>query len=90
MVMDNLSAHYNGQVKHLITSKGADVLYLPAYSPDLNPIELSFSKLKSMLRKAKIREVPTLQQFLLESGSLFTKKECQNYFNHNGDNVQKR
>ena len=90
VVMDNLSAHHNGQVKQLITSKGADVLYLPAYSPDLNPIELSFSKLKAMLRKEKIRDVPTLKQFLLESGRRFTKKECQKYFKHKGYNVQKR
>ena len=62
-------------VNPLIESKGMQVLYLPAYSPDLNPIELSFSKLKSVLRKMKIRDVPTLQKFLLESERLFTKKE---------------
>jgi len=84
VIMDNLSAHLDGRVKPLIESKKASVLYLPAYSPDLNPIELSFSKLKSVLRKEKIRDVPALQQFLLESGKLFTKKECRDYFKHDG------
>jgi len=56
----------------------------------LNPIELSFSKLKSILRKEKIRDVPTLQKFLLESGCLFTKKEGQNYFKHYGYTAHKR
>lgn len=90
VVMDNLSAHLDGRVKLLIESKGASVCYLPAYSPDLNPIELSFSKLKSVLRKAKIREVSALQKFLLESGNLFTKMECQNYFKHYGYTAHKR
>jgi len=90
VVMDNLSAHLDGHVKPLIESKGARVLYLPAYSPDFNPIELSFSKLKSVLRKEKIRDVPTLQKFLLESGQLFSKRECQAYFKHYGYTVLKR
>ena len=90
VVFDNLSAHLDGRVKPLIESKGAKVLPLPAYSPDLNPIELSFAKLKSMLRKKKIRDVPTLQKFLLESGQLFKKKECQNYFKNAGHKVHKR
>ena len=90
VVMDNLSAHLDGRVKPLIESKKASVLYLPAYSPDLNPIELSFSKLKSVLQKEKIRDVPTLQKFLLKSGQLFTKKECRAYFKHNGYIVHKR
>jgi transposase len=90
VIMDNLSAHLVGRVKPLIESKGAEVLYLPAYSPDLNPIELSFSKLKSVLRKEKIRDVPTLQLFLLESRHLFNKKECLAYFKHDGYCVHKR
>ncbi len=89
VVMDNLSAHLDGRVRTLIESKGASLLYLPPYSPDLNPIELSFSKLKSLLRKEKIRDVPTLQQFLLESGKLFSKRECQAYFKHDGYTVHK-
>ena len=88
--MDNLSAHRDGRVKLLIESKGASVLYLPAYSPDLKPIELSFSKLKSVLRKEKIRDVLTLQMFLLESPHLFSKKECTVYFKHYGCTAHKR
>ena len=90
VVMDNLPAHLDGRVVPLIASKGVKVLYLPGYSPDLNPIELSFSKLKSVLRKLKIRDVPALQKFLSESGSLFDKKECNAYFKHNGYIVHKR
>ena len=87
--MDNLSAHLDGRVKPLIESKKASVLYLPAYSPDLNPMELSFSKLKSVLRKEKIRDVPAMQQFLLNSSHLFNKKECFAYFKHDGYCVNK-
>ena len=57
VVMDHLSAHKGDDVEILIASKGAMALYLPPYSPDLNPIELSFAKLKSVLRKLKIRDV---------------------------------
>ena len=88
VVMDNLSAHKGSEVEALIGSKGADVLYLPAYSPDLNPIELSFSKLKSILRKLKIREVGKLRRFLRRSPKLFSKTQCKNYFRHAGYNVR--
>ncbi len=84
VVMDSLSAPLDGRVRTLIESKRATLLYLPPYSPDFNPIELSFSKLKSILRKEKIRDVPTLQRFLLESGKLFSKRECKDYFKHDG------
>ena len=84
VVMDNLSAHKGDEVEMLIHSKGAKVLYLPAYSPDLNPIELSFSKLKSVLRKLKIRDVGKLRRFLRRSPKLFAETECRNYFRHAG------
>lgn len=61
-----------------------NVLRLPAYSPDLNPIEISFSKLKSILRKAKIRDVGVLQEFLRQSPCLFTPSECGRYIQHAG------
>ena len=88
MVMDNLSAHKGEEVETLISSKGAKVLYLPAYSPDLNPIELSFSKLKSVLRKLKIRDVGKLQRFLQRSPKLFSHTECKNDFRHAGYTVK--
>ena len=84
VVMDNLSAHKGEAVEMLIGSKGAKVLYLPAYSPDLNPIELSFSKLKSVLRKFKIRDIVKLRRFLRRSPKLFSQTECKNYFRHAG------
>ncbi len=87
VVMDNLSSHKGLEVEALLASKGASVLYLPAYSPDLNPIELSFSKLKSVLRKRKIRDVGKLQRFLRRSPQLFSKTECRNYFRHAGYTV---
>jgi transposase len=67
VVMDNLPAHKGKDVEKLVESVGARVLYLPAYSPDLNPIELSFSKLKAVLRKKKIRDVGKLKRFLKRS-----------------------
>ena len=90
VVMDNLPVPLDGRVVPLIASKGVRVLYLPGYGPDLNPIELSFSKLKSVLRKLKIRDVPTLQKFLLESGRPFTKNKCKAYFKYDGYTVHKR
>ena len=84
VVMDNLSAHKGEAVEAMIGSKGAKVLYLPACSPDFNPIELSFSKLKSGLRKMKIPDVGKLQRWLRRSPKLFSKTECRNYFRHDG------
>ncbi len=89
LVMDNLSSHKVMEVENLLRKHGVKFLYLPGYSPDLNPIELSFSKLKSILRKEKIRDVPTLQRFLLESRQLFTKQECKDYFKHERYTVHK-
>jgi transposase len=60
VIMDNLSCHKSAEVERLIRSAGAEVRYLPAYSPDLNPIEEMFSKLKAFLRKAAARTVETL------------------------------
>jgi transposase len=88
VVMDNLPAHKGKDVEELLASVGVKVLYLPAYSPDLNPIELSFSKLKSVLRKLKIRDVGKLKRFLKRSPKLFTPDECKNYFKHDGYNVK--
>ncbi len=55
VVMDNLSAHKGGRVKELIEQRGCELIYLPPYSPDLNPIEEAFSKIKGLLRKAEAR-----------------------------------
>ncbi|MDR1959427.1 MAG: transposase [Planctomycetaceae bacterium] len=82
--MDNLIVHRDPKVKTLMESKRANVLYLPLYSPDLNPIELSFSKLKTLLRKEKIRDVGKLQEILRGSGKFFSSTDCSNHFKHNG------
>jgi len=84
VVMDNLSSHKVAGVKEAIESAGAKVLYLPPYSPDFNPIENVFSKLKTLVRKAKMRTVETLWRKLGELCNVFTKQECQNYFGHAG------
>ena len=84
VVLDNLSSHKVVGVKELIESAGAEVLYLPPYSPDFNPIELVFSKLKTMLRKLKSRTMEDLWKNLGEICDIFSKKECCNYFKHAG------
>jgi transposase len=84
VVIDNRTIHHDPEVKTLMESKRTSVLYLPPYSPDLNPIELSFSKLKTLLRKEKIRDVGNLQEFLHGSGKFFSSTDYKNYFKHNG------
>ncbi|GHV10036.1 hypothetical protein AGMMS50229_20950 [Campylobacterota bacterium] len=84
VVWDNLPAHKNAKVKELIEETSAKLLPIPPYSPDLNPIEMSFSKLKSLLRKEKIRDVGKLHEFLLTSRKFFSNTECKNYFKHPG------
>ena len=84
VVMDNLSAHKVAGVREAIESVGAQLLYLPPYSPDLNPIELAFSKLKSLLRKVAQRTVESLQCALGTLLDQFTPQECRRYFRHCG------
>jgi transposase len=80
VVIDNLPAHKVTGVRQIIESAGAKLLYLPPYSPDFNPIEMAFSKLKAGLKKAALR---TIDELWKEIGILidqFTPTECQNYF----------
>jgi transposase len=84
VVMDNLSSHKVAGVKEAIESVGAEVLYLPPYSPDLNPIENVFSKLKTLVRKAKVRSVEELWKKLGELCDVFSTEECKNYFKNAG------
>jgi len=84
VVMDNLSCHKRAQVRALIETAGCTVRYLPPYSPDLNPIELAFAKLKALLRKAAQRTVDGLWDFLGEVLEAFSPEECRNYFRHCG------
>jgi transposase len=84
VVMDNLSSHKVIGVKEAIESVGAEVLYLPPYSPDLNPIENAFAKLKTLVRKAKLRKVEELWSKLGELCEVFSQEECKNYFKNAG------
>jgi len=84
VVMDNLSSHKVAGVKAAAESMGAKVLYFPAYSSDLNPIENVFSKLKTLLRKAKVRKVEDLWRSLGELCDVFSPEEYRNYFKNAG------
>jgi transposase len=84
VVMDNLSSHKRARVRELIEGAGCTVLFLPPYSPDLNPIELAFAKLKALLRKAGLRTVDGLWEFLGQALDAFSPEECRNYFRHCG------
>jgi transposase len=80
VVMDNLPAHKPASVRRAIEAAGARVLYLPPYSPDFNPIEMAFAKLKAVLKKAAARTVNDLWKAIAASLSSFTPAECRNYF----------
>lgn len=84
VVMDNWRAHKVAGVREAITGVGARLLYLPPYSPDLNPIELVFSKFKWLLRSASTRTVKSLWSLCGERLDWFTEAECRNYFTHCG------
>ncbi len=80
VAMDNLSCHTGGRVEQLIKAAGAELRYLPPYSPDMNPIEKAFSKLKAFLRKIAERTVAGLIRALQTCAEIFKPIECQNYF----------
>jgi transposase len=84
VVMDNLSSHKRSEVKIAIEAAGATLKYLPPYSPDLNPIENAFAKLKARLRAAGKRKVKELEDYLGELCDAFSPEECHNYFQHCG------
>lgn len=84
VIMDNLSSHKVKGVASAIQSVGAHVLYPPPYSPDLNPIELAFSKLKHLIRSAKERTVDALWKTCGTVLDRFTEPEFRNYFRHCG------
>jgi transposase len=84
VVMDNLQCHKRAGVARAITAAGCSVLYLPPYSPDLNPIELAFSKLKGLLRSAGKRTIDGLWEFLGQALDAFAPDECRRYIRHAG------
>jgi transposase len=80
VVMDNLSSHKGSAVRTMIEAAGASLLYLPPYSPDFNPIEKAFSKLKAHLRKAAERTVSGLWRAIGRLIDLVTPQQCANFF----------
>lgn len=84
VVMDNLSSHKVRGVRESIEAVGAELRYLPPYSPDLNPIELAFSKFKKLLRDGAERTVDKLWTLCGTILDQFTENECRNYFKHCG------
>jgi transposase len=84
VIMDNLSSHKVAGVREAIEASGAELRYLPPYSPDLNPIELAFSKLKKLLRDGAERTVDKLWDLCGRVLDQFSAEECRNYFRHCG------
>lgn len=80
VIMDNLSSHKGPRVRELIESAGARLLYLPPYSPDFNPIEHAFAKLKALIRKAAPRTLEALWETIGKVVNLVTPSECENMF----------
>lgn len=80
VVMDNLSSHKGPKVRAMIEAVGAELRFLPPYSPDFNPIEMAFSKLKALLRKAAERTVDGLWAAIGRTITTFAPSECANYF----------
>lgn len=84
VIMDNLGSHKGKAVRDAIRAAGARLLFLPPYSPDLNPIEQAFAKLKTLLRKAAERSVETVWRRIGTLLERFTPQECANYLVNSG------
>jgi len=84
VIMDNLTCHTTAEVARLITAAGAEVRHLPAYSPDLNPIEQLFSKLKGLLRSAAARTVDAVIEAMGEALRAVRLEDIQGWFSHSG------
>jgi transposase len=84
VIMDNLNSHKGDKVWRMIRQAGAHLFFLPAYSPDLNPIEQLFAKLKNLLRSAEEKTVDALSNRIGQIIPIFQPKECHNYFRNSG------
>ena len=82
--MDNLSAHKGERIKELIEGRGCQLVYLPSYSPDFNPIEEAFSKIKGLVRKAEARTKEALVEAIGSALSAITSRDARNFFEHCG------
>jgi len=88
VVMDKLPAHRTGRARELIEERGAELRLLPSYSPDLNPIEEAFSKIKGLLRKAAARTKEALTEAIAEALTAVTPQDAAGWFEHCGYNVK--
>lgn len=88
VILDNLGAHKVAGVRPLIESRGAHLLYLPPYSPDLNPIEQAWAKLKQLLRAAKARLLDTLEPAIADAIAAITAENAVAFFRHCGYGIQ--
>lgn len=84
VILDNLSSHKSEKAKAILKERGAWFLFLPPYSPDLNPIEMAFAKLKAHLRKTQARTIDALWQAVGSICELYSPHECSNYLRHAG------
>lgn len=84
VVMDNLSSHKGERVRELIEERGCELLYLPPYSPDLNPIEEAFSKIKGLIRRAEARTREALVEAMGAAISAVTARDARGFFEHCG------
>src|SRR5688572_20481974 len=84
VVMDNLSAHKGERIRQLIEERGCELIYLPSYSPDLNPIEEAFSKIKGLVRKAEARTKEALLEAIGWALSAVTSADARGFFEHCG------
>jgi transposase len=84
VVMDNLSSHKGGRVKEIVEARACELIYLPPYSPDLNPIEEAFSKVKGILRKAQARSREALVEAMGSALCAVSSREARGFFEHRG------
>jgi transposase len=84
VVLDNLSSHKGGRVKEIVEQRGCELMYLPPYSPDLNPIEQAFSKVKGLMRKAEARTPEALIEAMGRALDAVTSGDAQGFFSHCG------
>lgn len=88
VVMDNLGAYRPKRIKEFIEARGAEVVFVPSYSPDLNPIEQAFSKIKNILRKLGVRTREALLEVMEEALSAITPGDGAGWFDHCGYHVE--
>jgi transposase len=89
VVLDNLAAHRVSAARHLIEAKGARLLFLPQYWPELNPIEEAWSKLKGILRSLEARTIAALDRAIAKAVDLITPSDARGYFQHAGYQVNR-